>query len=88
MIPRQARPRWQSAHRSVSSPYGTRFFAGPSDGVFGVFVARGVVLVVGQNRSMRVEAEFGTDIAAHGMEPTPPHRWAVARIKPAMASVM
>jgi hypothetical protein len=79
---------------AVRSPFGliavrgTRFFAGPSDGVFGVFVARGVVLVVGQNRSMRVEAEFGTDIAAHGMEPTPPHRWAVARIKPAMASVM
>jgi hypothetical protein len=79
---------------AVRSPFGliavrgTRFFAGPSNGVFGVFVARGVVLVVGQNRSMQMEAEFGTDIAGRGMEPAPPHRWAEARIKAAMASVM
>ena len=79
---------------AVRSPFGliavrgTRFFAGPSNGVFGVFVARGVVLVVGQNRSMQVEAEFGSDIAAAGMEPTLPHRWAEPRIKAAMASVM
>jgi hypothetical protein len=78
----------------VRSPFGliavrgTRFFAGPSNGVFGVFVYRGLVLVVGQNTSVAVQPEFGTDISAPGAEPTPPHRWAEARIKAAEATVM
>jgi hypothetical protein len=79
---------------AVRSPFGllavrgTRFFAGPSNGVFGVFVYRGLVLVVGQNTSVAVQPEFGTDISAPGAEPTPPHRWAEARIKAAEATVM
>jgi hypothetical protein len=67
---------------------GTRFFAGPSNNLFGVFVYRGQVLVVGRNTSVQVLPEFGTDIAAPGGEPTPPHRWTEARIKAAEASVM
>jgi hypothetical protein len=31
---------------------GTRFFAGPSNGVFGVFVVRREVMVVGMNTAM------------------------------------
>jgi hypothetical protein len=66
---------------------GTRFFAGPSNGVFGVFVERGAVTVVGQNTSVVVNSGFGTDIARPGAEPTLPHPWGAARIANAMASV-
>lgn len=82
------------AAAAIRSPFGliavrgTRFFAGPSNGVFGVFVYRGEVLLVGRNTAVPVEAEFGSDIAAPGEEPTLPHRWADARIKAAEASVM
>ena len=55
---------------------GTRFFAGPSNGVFGVFVERGEVTVVGVNTAVVVTSGFGTDIARPGDEPTPPHRGA------------
>jgi hypothetical protein len=67
---------------------GTRFFAGPSNNVFGVFLYSGEALVVGQNTFVKLLPEFGTDIATPGDEPTPPHRWAEARIKAAEASVL
>jgi hypothetical protein len=79
---------------AVRSPFGliavrgTRFFAGPSNGVFGVFVFRGAVTVVGAHTSVEVRAEFGTDLAAPGAEPINPHRWAAARIAQAEASVV
>jgi hypothetical protein len=78
---------------SVRSPYGliavrgTRFFAGPSNGVFGVFVERGEVTVVGVRTAVRVRAGFGTDIAMPGSEPTDPHPWGAARIQRAFADV-
>lgn len=81
------------AELAVRSPYGliavrgTRFFAGPSNGVFGVFVFRGAVQVVGGHTSVEVLPGFGTDVAAPGGEPTPPHRWAAPRIQAAEASV-
>ena len=74
---------------TVRSPFGliavrgTRFFAGPSNGVFGVFVWEGEVMVVGRNTFVRVEPGFGTDIAKPGDEPTPTHRWNEQRIKEA-----
>jgi ferric-dicitrate binding protein FerR (iron transport regulator) len=66
---------------------GTRFFAGPSNGVFGVFVERGEVLVVGVNTAVTVTGGYGTDIPSVGAEPTTPHLWGAARIASAMASV-
>ena len=66
---------------------GTRFFAGPSNGMFGVFVARGRVMVVGVNTAMQVTDGQGTDIARPGAEPTTPHIWAAPRITAAMAMV-
>jgi hypothetical protein len=66
---------------------GTRFFAGPSNGVFGVFVARGAVQVVGVNTWVLVTAGNGTDIARPGAEPTAPHLWGAERIAAAIASV-
>ena len=81
------------ADLAVRSPFGliavrgTRFFAGPSNGTFGVFVARGRVMVVGVNTAMMVNAGMGTDLAHPGTEPTAPHPWGEARIASAMQSV-
>jgi hypothetical protein len=66
---------------------GTRFFAGPSNGVFGVFVERGVVTVVGVRNAVQVVSGYGADIAQPGAEPTLPHPWGAPRIAAAMASV-
>jgi hypothetical protein len=67
---------------------GTRFFAGPSNGVFGVFVQRGAVMVVGVNQAVMVASGMGTNIVQPGAEPTAPAPWGVARIDAAIASVM
>lgn len=64
---------------------GTRFFAGPSNGVFGVFVERGAVEVVGVSTAVTVTAGLGTNIAAPGAEPTLPAVWLPRRINAAMA---
>jgi hypothetical protein len=75
---------------AVRSPFGliavrgTRFFAGPSNGVFGVFVERGEVMVLGVSTAVTVTAGMGTNIATPGAEPTLPTVWGQARIKAAM----
>ena len=83
-----------AANIAVRSPFGliavrgTHFFAGPSNGVFGVFVERGAVLVVGVNQAVLVESGMGTNIAEPGAEPSGPAPWGAARVAAAMASVM
>lgn len=77
----------------VQSPFaliavrGTRFFAGPIDGIFGVFVARGAVDVTAGNRTVRLKAGEGTDIARAGDEPGPVKKWGKPKIDKAMALV-
>jgi ferric-dicitrate binding protein FerR (iron transport regulator) len=66
---------------------GTRFFAGPSGDVFGVFVARGAVTVSGGGSRVIVRQGEGTDIRFPGAAPTPPQRWGEPRIARALASV-
>ena len=66
---------------------GTRFFAGPENGTFGVFVMRGLATVSGRSTSVSVPAGMGIDITSPGAEPTKPHPWGVQRIQRAMASV-
>jgi hypothetical protein len=78
---------------TVRSPFGlvavrgTRFFAGPSNGVFGVFVEHGAVTVVGIRSAVLVTSGLGTNIERPGTEPTQPTAWGAARIASAMASV-
>jgi ferric-dicitrate binding protein FerR (iron transport regulator) len=78
---------------TVRSPFallavrGTRFFAGPSNGVFGVFVERGVVVVSGGGKTVTVTAGRGTNVASPGAQPTDPASWGEARIRAALASV-
>jgi ferric-dicitrate binding protein FerR (iron transport regulator) len=70
---------------------GTRFFAGPSRGVFAIFVARGSVEVRTAGlftRSTRILGPGeGVDIARPGGTPGPVIRWGQARIDEAFASV-
>ena len=66
---------------------GTTFFAGPSNNVFGVFVAHGEVSVSGGGQTVNLRVGQGTDIAKPGAPPTAPKAWALARIQAALASV-
>jgi ferric-dicitrate binding protein FerR (iron transport regulator) len=66
---------------------GTRFFAGPSNDRFGVFVARGSVAVSAAGQQVVLHEGEGTDIASPGAPPTPVKRWAAERIRAALASV-
>jgi ferric-dicitrate binding protein FerR (iron transport regulator) len=83
----------QGSGVSVRSPFaliavrGTRFFAGPSNGVFGVFVEQGIVSVEGGGRQVEVAEGMGTNIAEPGAAPTDPARWGEPRIRAALASV-
>ena len=67
---------------------GTRFFAGPSNGVFGVFVERGSVAVSAAGVQVVVAEGQGTNIARPGDAPTPPAPWGAPRISAAMQSVL
>jgi hypothetical protein len=77
----------------IRSPFGliavrgTRFFAGPSNNVFGVFVERGSVAVSAAGRRVVLRAGEGTDIPRPGAPPTPAKRWGEPRIRAALASV-
>lgn len=78
---------------TVRSPFallavrGTRFFAGPSNGVFGVFVERGIVIVSGGGKTVTVTTDRGTNVAFPGAQPTDPAPWGGPRIQAALASV-
>jgi hypothetical protein len=78
---------------TVRSPFGlvavrgTRFFAGPSNGMFGVFVERSAVTVVGVNTAVQVTSGLGSHIERPGAEPSEPAPWGAARIAAALASV-
>jgi hypothetical protein len=66
---------------------GTRFFAGPSAGVFGVFVARGAITVSAAGTEVVVRTGEGTNIAQPGAAPSAPTPWGAERIRNAMLSV-
>lgn len=66
---------------------GTRFFAGPSKGVYGIFVARGAVEVRAGGETRRLGPGDGVDIASPGAVPSPVAQWKAPRIAAAFASV-
>ncbi len=78
---------------AIHSPYarlavrGTSVFAGPSNGVFGVFVSHGEVVVTNAGGSVTLRPGEGTNIARPGAKPTPAAAWGDARINDAMRSV-
>jgi hypothetical protein len=88
--PRKAKVGAESLLRSLFGLItirGTRVFAGPSNGVFGVFVARGSVDVTAAGKTVTLARGFGTNIAKPGDPPTDPAAWKPPRIKAALASV-
>ena len=66
---------------------GTRFFAGPSKGKFGVFCDRGEVRLTGGGIEVVLMPGFGSDIGAAGEAPSEPAQWKQARIDAALALV-
>jgi ferric-dicitrate binding protein FerR (iron transport regulator) len=66
---------------------GTKFFAGPSKGVFGIFVERGEVQVTAAGVSRSLKAGDGVDIAKPGQPPSEVKQWGKPRIEAAYASV-
>lgn len=78
---------------TIRSPYGllavrgTKFFAGPSNGVFGVFVVHGRVDVTAGGKTVRLTKGLGTNIKAPGAAPSPAAAWKPARIRQALRSV-
>jgi hypothetical protein len=67
---------------------GTRVFAGPSNGVFGVFVVHGTVDVTAAGKTVTLGRGFGTNIAKPGDPPTDPAAWKRPRIRAALGSVV
>jgi ferric-dicitrate binding protein FerR (iron transport regulator) len=65
---------------------GTRFFAGPLDGVNAVFVARGQVEVRTAGAPALLNEGEGVDVAPDGA-PGPVRRWGAPRIARALAAV-
>jgi hypothetical protein len=66
---------------------GTRVFAGPSKGVFGVFVERGIVDFTAGGATVRLAAGEGSDVRRPGDKPSAPARWGSERVMDALASV-
>jgi FecR-like protein len=66
---------------------GTRFFAGPVNEGFAVFVERGSVEVSAAGRSVVLNDGEGSDIRFPGAVPTQPVRWRERRIRAALATV-
>ena len=87
------RPAGQASPLRIRSPYGliavrgTRFFAGPSGEVFGVFVERGSVSVMAAGREVVLLMGQGTDIPHPGDKPLTARRWRDLRIRKALESV-
>ena len=65
---------------------GTKFFAGPSRGVFAVFVEHGRVEVTGGGITKAVSRGEGVEIKAPGEAPGEVKQWGEARIREAYAS--
>ena len=87
------RPPGRAPAAVIRSPFaliavrGTRFFAGPSNGRFSVFVARGSVAVISAGQQVILREGEGTDFVSPGPPPAPVNRWGSERIRAALASV-
>ena len=66
---------------------GTRFFAGPSNGVFAVFVSRGAVAVSAGGVTRALGPGDGVNLPGGGAAPTEVVQWGAPRIAAAFAQV-
>lgn len=72
---------------AVMAVRGTRFFAGPSAGVFGVFVERGLVSVTAGGETVTLTEGLGTNIETPGDTPSAPASWPAERVASAFAGI-
>jgi ferric-dicitrate binding protein FerR (iron transport regulator) len=78
---------------NITTPFGliaargTKFFAGPSAGVFGVFVEHGLVTVKTRGGQVSLTNGQGTNLKSRSAAPTPATNWGDVRIAQALASV-
>ncbi|MDZ5452518.1 FecR family protein [Labrys sp. ZIDIC5] len=83
-----------SGELGVTTPFGliaargTRFFAGPSWGKFGVYVEDGVVDVATKGGTVRLTPGFGTELASMQAPPAKPAPWSRLRIGEAWGTVV
>ncbi|MBP0579945.1 FecR domain-containing protein [Labrys sp. LIt4] len=83
-----------SGELSVTTPFGliaargTRFFAGPSWGKFGVYVEDGVVDVATRGGTVRLTPGFGTELTGMQAAPAAPAPWSPLRISEARSVVV
>ena len=84
------RPAGRQPHKAeLKSPYGliavrgTKFFAGPSQGKFAVFVEEGRVDLITKQTTVALTPGFGSDVARRGDAATTAVRWAAARSRAA-----
>ncbi len=66
---------------------GTRLFAGPSNGVVGVFVEHGEIEVTSGGRSVTLHDGEGVDIVRRGAPPGAVKTWGAKRVEAALNSV-
>jgi ferric-dicitrate binding protein FerR (iron transport regulator) len=66
---------------------GTEFFAGPSEGAFGVYVEHGLVTVRTRAGGVTLGPGLGTKIVGAGQPPSEAKVWSPTRVFEAMASV-
>jgi hypothetical protein len=59
---------------------GAKFFAGPIDGAYGVFVYQGEVEVSTSSGSVTLKDGEGTTLTQSRVAPTPPKLWGAAKI--------
>jgi hypothetical protein len=67
---------------------GTRFFAGPSDNVFAVFVERGTVTLSGGGVTRTLNAGQGAELRGKDQPPGPVGLWGQSRIDAAFGFVL
>ena len=67
---------------------GTRFFAGPSENAFAVFVERGTVAVSGGSVIKAVKSGQGIDLRGNNVAPGPVGKWSQSRVDDAFSWVM
>jgi ferric-dicitrate binding protein FerR (iron transport regulator) len=75
------------SHFALIAVRGTVFFAGPINGVFGVFVKSGSLNVTAAGKTVRLRNGEGTDIPEVGDPPGPVKKWGKAKIDKAFALV-
>jgi hypothetical protein len=72
---------------AVIAARGTGFWAGPSNGVTGIFASHGVITVSNNAGEVTLTAGLGTDLTDPNVAPTPPKKWGEARVQAALSTI-